>query len=389
MRPSGPIRNVAGIRADIVTARDARGIELPASPCVQTSPVLLDDAQDRLGGPRRSDRPMSRNRGSPPKVFWMSLRAEISARQGTLQVAQKSIRTSLPRSSPSRSRSPSPSPAIRSTSKSGAPFADLERRKRLAVIAPRHERLVGPAGGGVGHVELASSPSRPRPRAPGCRAREARSRAPAHRYRPAGTSSIAEPAILVEIRGELTPGRVGRGSPSAVLRPVDGRFGLAVEDDPAGHRAAVAADPHPRRLAALDLDGFLPAPRGFPARSKRFVSSHHASRGRGPPGRIGTGRARRTWSDSRSRGRKCRPPRWSGLGWYHDLLVGPRPSADPDLALDLPPRLQHQLARLREFVLGGVGIAARRSRRRCRYLSTFRRREREPAIGAGPDHREV
>ena len=70
-----------------------------------------------------------------------------------------------------------------------------------------------------------------------------------------------------------------------------------------------------------------------------------------------------------------------------DLLVGARPVADPDLALDLPPRLQHQLAGPREFVRRRVGIPG--IARGDEQELVDRRVEREPAVGAGPDHRDI
>ena len=70
-----------------------------------------------------------------------------------------------------------------------------------------------------------------------------------------------------------------------------------------------------------------------------------------------------------------------------DLLVGPRLTADPDFALDLPPRLQHQLAGLRKLVGGGVGIAGVTHGDQEELV--IGRCEREPAVGPGRDSRDV
>ena len=49
-----------------------------------------------------------------------------------------------------------------------------------------------------------------------------------------------------------------------VLGPVDRRFGCPIQNDPADHRPALAADRHLGRLARLDLDG-------APASTGQFV----------------------------------------------------------------------------------------------------------------------
>ena len=70
-----------------------------------------------------------------------------------------------------------------------------------------------------------------------------------------------------------------------------------------------------------------------------------------------------------------------------DLLVRRRLTADPDFALDLPPRSQHQLAGLRKLVGESMDISGITEGDQEERITG--RRERESAVGPGRDLRDI
>ena len=271
------------------TVRRHRCLPSPARPCVQVSPFSLMNLSALLASWLQS-RLMSTNRGSPPKVCCTSLSTIMSfwPVPGSPEVEQDQFPSIIAQLEP---------PALLRGADAfdveiRGGIADLEGVEKLGGDRPQIERLVRPAAGHIGygerHVHFADHLPAPPNRASGS--------ALTGKLRTFTGRDIldAKSTILVDLRRK--PAASGADLYRIVQSPVDRRFRCPVDDDPAGHRSAFAADGHLHGLARLDIHR-LAASTACPAWRRRLTPpTRPATQVPAPesPGRIRTVRGHRS-----------------------------------------------------------------------------------------------
>ena len=95
MRPSGPIRNVAGVCAELVAGPDA-GNEVAGESLGPGQPLLLDGTARRPGVPVAPEADEPESRVAAEGRLDLLERGHLGGLEPASQVAQKSSRTSLP-----------------------------------------------------------------------------------------------------------------------------------------------------------------------------------------------------------------------------------------------------------------------------------------------------